>query len=210
MNLLISLCFSQVVSTSAFCGKGKAAALALIEKDQDSRKPLQMLGDSFEESPELFSQCEQFTVKLYGIDHVESVNEARYFLFCVKSHQSHQLPPSQNALKQHIKRANYQAALWKRALKPEPGEPSPSGHGWTVTNDSLSIYWTDKEPAPKVLMEYTRCGCKTPCMTKRCSCRSLNLPCTDACQCTRECANRVVHSCQMNADIESDEEGTED
>ena len=40
----------------------------------------------------------------------------RYDMFCLKAAQSSQLPPSKDALQKHVLRANYQAAIWHRAL----------------------------------------------------------------------------------------------
>ena len=57
-----------------------------------------------------------------------------------KRRQSQQLPPIQNALKQHTKWDHFQAALRKCALAPEPDVPSSNGHGCTLINMALSIY----------------------------------------------------------------------
>ena len=111
---------------------------------------------------------------LYGCKHLDKVNGARFYLFCTKNSQSQQLPPTQNALKKHTARANYQAAVWKRALDPQPDVPSLDGHGWTLGNGILNILWTHQEPAPKILMQYVSCGCKTPCGTRRCSCKPVS------------------------------------
>ena len=194
-------------STSAFCGKGKKVALDLLEVDQVAVKTGHALGDSFHISNELFDLCEKFTVRLYGCKHLDKVNDARFYLFCTKNHHSQRLPPTQDALKKHTARANYQAAVWKRALDPQPDVPSPDGHGWTLDNGILNILWTHQEPAPKVLMQFISCGCKTTCGTRRCSCKAVDLPCTDACRCSRDCLNRVMDPCVAHiTDDQSDSE----
>ena len=81
-------------STSAFCGKGKKVALDLLEVDQVAVKTGHALGDSFHISNELFDFCEKFTVRRYGCKHLDKVNDARFYLFCMKNHQSQQLPPT--------------------------------------------------------------------------------------------------------------------
>ena len=40
------------------------------------------------------------------------------------------IPPTQNALLQHSKRAAYQAALWTTSDLSEQHAPSPEGRGW--------------------------------------------------------------------------------
>ena len=183
--------FTGTDSTSAFFGKGKKIAMSLLEDKEEARRAMRMLGQSFEVTDELFGLCEKFTAALYGKDEFGCIDEVRYALFCMKNQSSQYLPPTQDALKKHTMRANYQAAIWKRALDAEPDVPSPSGNGWTMSNGVLSIDWKEKEPAPKSLMEFLCCGCKTPCATRRCSCKAANLPCTDACRCPKTCQNRT-------------------
>ena len=38
---------------------------------------------------------------------------------------------TQDELRLHVARANYQAAIWKRSLQQKIDAPSPDGHGWT-------------------------------------------------------------------------------
>ena len=44
------------------------------------------------------------------------INEARYNLFCAKALSEVSLPLCRNALVHHIKQANDQAAIWRKAL----------------------------------------------------------------------------------------------
>lgn len=45
------------------------------------------------------------------------------------------LPPCSLSLAQHIRRANYQMALWRHAHIPVLQIPSPTdGHGWQLVN----------------------------------------------------------------------------
>ena len=53
------------------------------------------------------------------------------------------LPPCRESLKMHVRRANYQALVWKKADQPTPSIPGPDGHGWTIDeNGALGICWT--------------------------------------------------------------------
>ena len=42
----------------------------------------------------------------------------------------HQLPPCQDSLNKHCRRANYQAAIWRNSLR-NNDVPSPVGNGWS-------------------------------------------------------------------------------
>ena len=124
---------------------------------------------------------------------------------------SHQfpLPPTKDALRKHIDRSNYQAALWKYALTPEVQIPSPDGHGWVISDHSLIIVWKEQDATPKALVEYTRCSCKTSCHTRRCSCRAAGLVCTNVCHCINceNISNEIDQTYEYYADEgESDEE----
>ena len=58
---------------------------------------------------------------------LETVNNARKWLF-TKSLEN--IPPTQEALKQHIKRASYQAHCWNMVLIKIPELPNPAECGW--------------------------------------------------------------------------------
>ena len=65
---------------------------------------------------------------------------------------------SKNACQKHIKRANYQAAIWRRCLQPRPTVPSPHGHRWNVccaegsVPQSISVYWMELPAAPQAVL----------------------------------------------------------
>ena len=77
---------------------------------------LNLLGSSFDISDQLCKMCEAFVCRLYGSKVYTTINNLRYHMFATKAAQGHQLPPTQDALKQHIRRANYQAGVWLCAL----------------------------------------------------------------------------------------------
>ena len=72
----------------------------------------------------------------------------------------------------------------------KPGEisrnPMPmDGHS---TSRWLSSHWMDQLPAPEALLKLVSCGYTTGCSTRRCTCKTLGMSCTDVCQCCR-CEN---------------------
>ena len=99
-------------STSAFVGKGKAAPFKLLRSDEVFVQALIMLGREYDLTHEVFDACERFVCSLYGHKRVD-VNAVRYAMFCSKATESSLLPPTQEALMQHVPCANYQAAVWR-------------------------------------------------------------------------------------------------
>ena len=183
--------FTGCDTTSAFVGKGKKKGLDLLEKSETALAAMQKLGESFEVSDSLIKLCQDFVCALYG-GQKDTVNELRYLLFCTKSMQDYQLPPTLDALRKHVSRANYQCAIWKRALLPQPSVPSPVGKGWKITEDGLSVDWMYLLPAPLAVLELLSCRCNSSCSNNRCSCFANKLLCTDACYCGDSCENRVI------------------
>ena len=105
--------------------------------------------------------------------------------------KSEELPPTLNCLSHHIKRANFQAFIWKRALVPLQNVPSAEGNGWKFENDTLVPVLMTKSPAPLGITELTKCRCTISECKRNCSCRVNNLACTEACLCMADerCCN---------------------
>ena len=73
-----------------------------------------------------------------------NVNEARMELFTQCSRTIDNIPPTQNALKQHLKRAIYQAGyIWAKALEPKLIPPSPKDWGWQEIDSVWKHFWTE-------------------------------------------------------------------
>ena len=75
------------------------------------------------------------------------VNDARYRLFKKKFDNEEKtvdmsvLPPCKTVLRLHCDRAQYLAALWKRATTAEVSYPNPAYYGWNLDK---SIMWVDE------------------------------------------------------------------
>ena len=114
-------------------------------------KSLKHLKTSFSQdmSEATMALLEQFVVLLYDrTSDIMNVNDARKQLFTQKTRSLENLPPSQEALKQHIKRACFQSNCWNKALLSNQVLPSPVDWGWklgatgwgaTVDNSPWSI-----------------------------------------------------------------------
>jgi hypothetical protein len=73
------------------------------------------------------------------------------------------LPPRQSSLRLDVSRANYQAAIWRKATEACPDIPSPHGHCWNVSSSTLEFIWLGSKPAPEEVMELLSCTCKHRC-----------------------------------------------
>lgn len=126
-----------------------------------------------------------------------NINELRYHLFCTKKGEieSHLLSPCLDCLKKHSERANYQAAIWKRSLQPDPGTPTPVRRGWKLTEvdgiEQLAIDWMDGLPAPQAVLDLLACTCSKSCKLPKCICLVNGMKCTDMCSLT-DCSNQAV------------------
>ena len=65
------------------------------------------------------------------------------------------LPPCRKALIQHIRRANFQMAIWRRTDTPLIASRKPTdGHGWHADDDGSMIpLWFAGDCLPKVLID---------------------------------------------------------
>lgn len=96
---------------------------------------------------------------------------------------SAQLPPCEDCLNQHNKRANYQAAILKRCLDNFSEIPQTEGHGWMLDEDgTLNIKWMTGAPAPEAVLELLSCSCIKSCKLPSCTCIVNNFNCTNTCR----------------------------
>ena len=147
-----------------------------------SRAPSHLTAQDFEE-------LERFVIIMYQRTSTAShVNEARKKLF-IQRYKMENIPPTLDALEQHVKRAVYQAGhIWGQSLIGYPEVPSPESWGWErVTNESSwTPRWTTLPEASKACEELVKCMCKKSC-SNRCSCVKASLKCTQLCFCSGQC-----------------------
>ena len=99
------------------------------------------------------------------------------------------MPPNQDSFDQHVKRASFQAHIWRNACEALLDLPDITEYGWDVGEDErVTIKWMTLPPAPDSVLEFVNCKCTKGCENRRCSCVKGNLKCTDACKCT-DCKN---------------------
>ena len=112
------------------------------------------------------------------------VNECRKELFC-KGRAIVNIPPTQAALFQQMKRAAYFAGfVWKRSLCRTMLLPLYTFYGFT---EAGKPYWTDLPEASRAVRFLKKCNSKTGC-TRNCGCKPL--ACTELCGCKGNCSNK--------------------
>ncbi|XP_063958716.1 uncharacterized protein LOC135154779 [Lytechinus pictus] len=91
----------------------------------------------FEVTNDDMDTIERFFVVLYSrTSSLKKVNEARKQLFAQGNRQLENIPPTKEALRQHVKRAVYQAGhIWGQSQKANPELPSPADWGWTKDDE---------------------------------------------------------------------------
>ena len=116
--------------------------------------------------------------------------QSSYKSFCSSSALPElSIPPTSDALYQHCRRPNYQAAVMRHFMTGKMCAPSPVISGWHIEYGELTVTWMTTNPAPDRVLQLVHCSCKTSkCETERYSCMSARLSCTDLCWC-QNCEN---------------------
>ena len=109
-------------------------------KDDETTSAMANVGTSKQVTEDVIHACEEFVCKLHGSSQtVKYVNKLRHHLFTKKNTRSQLLPPNLDSLTLHVKRANFQAYIWRKSLEATPEIPSPVGMGWKMVNNDLII-----------------------------------------------------------------------
>ena len=172
--------------TGCFAGKGKATWWKVFkEADGETITALANLGKRAHPKADILSDIEKLVSRVYVPNTtINSVKELTWWLFRKKKAQSQTLPPTQEALRQAIKRINYQAFVWNLDTVHEPQLPSPDTLGWTLEDDKWVHIMTSLPPAPEAIIQLVKCGyVKSRCSSSRCNCRRAGHKCTDLCSC---------------------------
>ncbi len=119
-------------TVSSFCGRGKKTAWntwKVFPEATQAFEELQQVNTNISESA--MATVERFVVLLYDrTSNILNVNDSRKHLFIQKARSLENLPPTQEALKQHTRRAIYQEYCWNRALLAQQELPNPADWGW--------------------------------------------------------------------------------
>ena len=142
--------------------------------------------------PELVEEdisiIQRYFIVTYNRSSPPSINECRRDLFTKKKRTLENIPPTEDALVQHLKRSMLQANIWTSCLMLQLPEIDFTKWGWIVDENGVHPLWTVLDEASKACIELRKCGCKKQCNPKRCSCKKTHgLPCTQLCACDGGC-----------------------
>ena len=151
---------------------------------------------SIDEDLTLMAALEKWTVMMYSkrCDKF-TVNEARQAMFIHNLKSMENIPPTQAALYQNVKRTLLVTAyIWHVAFRKMLNMPHPGLYGWEW-NDRLHQwvpYWTVLDDASKACSMLLHCGCQKTC-TGNCKCSKAGKRCTPLCKCEAGCTRSQLY-----------------
>jgi len=152
------------------------------------RQPLNFPTTTISITEATIEKLERFVVLMYDrTSSCESVNECRRLLFTQKNRAIENIPPTLDALMQHVKRAALQTRIWKTCLTAVNSTMNPCDWGWKkISSGDYEPVWNTLPDVASHCSELVSCNCKLGCKT--CKCRTYNLPCTQLCKCEGRCS----------------------
>ena len=187
-GMLFFHAFTGCDVVSAFRGKGKKSAMQTWDVYNEASAAFSKLSQYPPVvDDEDLKTLERFVVIMYDrASTAEGVDDARLDMFARKQRPYEAIPPTRSALKQHVKRAAYQAGcIWSQSTVCQPEMQTPANWGWTKKGDLWQIVWTELPPIAESCQQLTKCGCKSECCS-RCKCYRFGLTCTALCSCRCE------------------------
>jgi len=191
-NMLFMHAILGCDTTSHIYGLGKGLALKLIRTNQAFQEQADVFRNPNSTKQEIIAAGEDAIVTLYKGKPGDKLDFLKLQRFhqkvgsstsCVKPEV---LPPTSAAAKFHSMRVYLQVQQW---IAPRD-DMKPDDWGWYKKDGKYLPVLTDKEAAPKELLEVVRCNCHMGCSTRQCSCRKNGLDCSTGCgQCRGICTN---------------------
>ena len=129
----------------------------------------------------------KYALLLYGVKgrSCQSLNRLRYNYACKSDKSASLFPPTDDAFEQHIRRVNYQVAIWIHIDESKPDLWHPGGIGLQLRNNRLEPVMFERDGAPKEVRDLTHLYCiDEDCSQARtCQCLNAKLTCTEFCSC---------------------------
>lgn len=186
-------------------GIGKQAVLKKIKGSEQLRSIGKVFMNNRSTSSEIIKAGEEAFVALHGGTENETLGLLRFRRFTQKVMTAnsqvllHTLPPTSNAAKFHSLRVFHQCQSWIDNSE----NLDPRQWGWEIISNKLLPIKASLAPASERLLNIIRCGCKSNCDSKRCTCRKHGLDCTVACS---DCGGlSCSNSKELIEDLEFDE-----
>ena len=186
--------FSGCDSCSAFFRQTKSTMLKTWRSFEKSKELSDAFRDlSFCPSLELVEKhlplIESYLCHTYGSKQIIELDRFRFDRFRFStSDDLRELPPCSDALREHLKRAAYQAGwLWGNALE-QQACPPVDHWGWLIDDNKLFIKWKTLDCGQELTKAIGICSCRTNrCLS--CSCATRKVKCLIFCKCKRSCTN---------------------
>ena len=131
-----------------------------------------------------------------------SLNELRFHFAVTTDRPALQLPPNEDAFKQHALCARYQAIVWCQSHSAKPKIPDPIGSGWYVDNiNGLQPTLCKNESDPVELRNITHLYCKDKCCKGlNCQYRQAGLECIEICSCFSQQYDNPINRKEQNVE----------
>lgn len=180
-------------TTSSFFKIGKRTAYSKLMQNIGHLASLSRLGQTSDTS-NVISTATQYALSLYGSKNksCHTLDQLRYIYACTSDKPACLFPPTDDAFQQHLKRANYQVAIWTNSHVAKPELWNPNGNGWQLKDNKLEPVLFQQDAAPKEVRDLTHLYCTDDdCRQSRtCHCIDAGLSCTEFCSCgADDCPN---------------------
>ena len=195
-------------------GKDKVSSLKVIMDSHDL--DIEVFGESNATISDVVRTGWCIFGRLYSAKCDTTMNALRYKIFStmLKVPSLKSLPPTDDSLVLHLKRAHIQAMLWKAVDRNQPPNVDLCDYGWEMSAGTPSPVRASKPVGPPELLKVIACRCSsdTPCRRNNCNCSSAGLSCTTFCKCeanTDLCQNTFTIK-SVNEVDEEDSDAVED
>lgn len=191
-HLLPAHAISGCDTVASYYGLGKGSVIKALKDGYD----LSAIGNMDAPLQQVLEQATAFISACYGIKESMDMSHTRLLVWGKKNGKGHisapnlaTLHPTKEAFLENVKRAHFQAYLWRNLNVNLQQALDPEDYGWEkdICNGTLNPIDLPKDVklVPDYILKMIRCGCKsvTPCVSKKCSCKEHGLPCTMFCAC---------------------------
>ena len=200
----VSKHYTNMMSDHGLPNKEITRAALLIKIEQQIG-----LGEGHEPTEAVMRGCEEFLCSMFCPSGV-SIGQAKRLRWCLFKQLKDEegvdkLPPTQGAWVEHIRRAHIQCHMWLQDLVLNPSSLDPLSMGWKIQDNKYLPILSQIPPAPDAVLQLVRCTCEKSQCSKRCSCRSNNVVCTELCKCGRDVDNCMnIEPPVIGEDLEND------
>ena len=190
-------------STSQFSGIGKKSAWKTFVKHPSL---LYDIGTTSIPSTSTLKSAEAFVCKLYDPETEKvGIHDVRCSTFRKAKSNLDNLPPTQDSLMLHLKRAHYQTLVWKQSLVAQPELPSPLESGWHLVETEMKPVLMTKNAISPNYIDIVSCQCKEnggQCRNRHCACVKGSMACTASCRCGGKDWCKNTHNALDDSDSE--------